>query len=211
MDSVVLAYFLKNQGYELSCLSFNYGQRHAKELGFAEQCAKDVRSPWHLVDLSTIQGLLPGSSLTDSSIEVPEGHFEAEIMKATVVPNRNAIMLSIAWGHAVAIGADVVAFGAHAGDHAIYPDCRPEFWEKIEAGFKSGNEGFGNPELRLYPPFIKITKADITKRGYDLGVNYAYTWSCYKGGEKHCGKCGTCVERKEAFELAGVPDPTVYE
>jgi 7-cyano-7-deazaguanine synthase len=131
-------------------------------------------------------------------------------MAITVVPNRNAIMLSIAYGVAVAEGAEMVATGVHAGDHFVYPDCRPEFVEAFDMMQKKAVEGFGDESLRLYAPFLKWTKADIVAVGTHLGVPYADTWSCYEGGEVHCGLCGTCVERREAFQLARVRDPTAY-
>lgn len=211
MDSVTLAYYLKKQGYELSLLSFNYGQRHNKELVFAKQIAQELGAEHHYVELSQLRELLPGSALTDDNVAVPDGHYAEDSMKATVVPNRNAIMLSIAFGHAIAIGADAVAIGNHGGDHFIYPDCRPEFINTFAAMQKVGMEGFGADDLELISPFVDSTKADIAKLGQELGVPYESTWSCYKGGEIHCGTCGTCVERKEAFELAGVSDPTEYE
>lgn len=211
MDSVTLAHQFHDKGYDLTLLSFDYGQRHVKELQFAKACADRLGGIHKIVDLRSVTALLPGSSLTDSLVAVPEGHYAAESMKATVVPNRNAIMLSIAWAHAVAIGAEAVAFGAHAGDHFIYPDCRPEFFDAISNAFHKGNEGFGNSDLQMYAPFINLTKTQVALRGAFLGVPFEKTWSCYKGGEKHCGKCGTCVERKEAFSLAGLVDPTEYE
>jgi 7-cyano-7-deazaguanine synthase len=140
-------------------------------------------------------------------MDVPEGHYEAESMKATVVPNRNAIMISIAYGHAVSIGAETVGVGVHAGDHAIYPDCRAQFIDMLSSTLQVGNDS----DLRIYAPFIDKTKSDIVKYGTALGVPFDLTWSCYKGLEKHCGRCGTCVERKEAFQLAGVNDPTEYD
>lgn len=210
MDSVTMAHYYAANGYELSMLSFHYGQRHAKEIQFAEACAKRLGAEHWTVDLSSLRGLLPGSALTDD-MEVPDGHYAAENMKVTVVPNRNAIMLAVAWGHAVAIGADVVAFGAHGGDHFIYPDCRPEFYRAAGQTFALGNKGFGNPHLHLEAPFLTMAKHNIAAMGARLGVPFDETWSCYKGGDRHCGTCGTCVERKEAFRLAGLQDPTVYE
>jgi 7-cyano-7-deazaguanine synthase len=153
--------------------------------------------------------LLSGSALTDD-IEVPHGHYAAENMAVTVVPNRNAIMLSIAYGVAVARGARLVAAAVHAGDHYVYPDCRPQFVEAFDAMQRQAVEGFGDPDLRLHAPFIHKSKAEIVEIGTSLGVPYEDTWSCYEGGEIHCGLCGTCTERKEAFQLAGVPDPTKY-
>jgi 7-cyano-7-deazaguanine synthase len=210
MDSVTLAYLLTSEGYDLHLLSFDYGQRHRKELEFAARCAGVLGAQHDVVDLSSLTSLLKGSALTDAGVAVPDGHYAHENMKITVVPNRNAMMLSIAFVVAVAEGAAVVGAGIHAGDHAIYPDCRPAFAEAFDAMQRLAVEGFGNPDLHLYTPFVDITKAGIVTIGYRLGVDYARTWSCYKGGEAHCGACGTCVERKEAFELAGVPDPTRY-
>ncbi len=209
MDSVTLAHLLKEEGYDLYLLSVDYGQRHKKELAYAERCAERLEASFDVVDISGVGRLLSGSALTDD-IEVPHGHYAEESMAITVVPNRNAIMLSIAYGIAVARGAKVVAAAMHAGDHYVYPDCRPKFIEAFNAMQKKAVEGFGDPELRLYAPFIRKTKAQIAEVGASLGVPFEDTWSCYEGGEVHCGLCGTCTERQEAFELAGVPDPTVY-
>ncbi len=210
MDSVTLAHVLKAEGYVLHLLSFDYGQRHIKELDCAKRCAEVLGARWSLVDLSTVAPLMAGSALTDA-IPVPDGHYAADNMRVTVVPNRNAVMLAIAYAAAVAQGADVVATGVHSGDHFIYPDCRPEFVQAFDAMERLATRGHAAPGLRLYAPFVAMTKADIVRRGAALGVNYVATWSCYKGGAFHCGKCGTCVERKEAFELAGVVDPTIYQ
>jgi 7-cyano-7-deazaguanine synthase len=148
--------------------------------------------------------------LTDD-IEVPHGHYAAPSMAITIVPNRNAIMLSVAYGAAVADEAEIVAIGVHAGDHFIYPDCRAPFIESYDAMQRLAVEGCGHPDLRLYAPFVEESKADIVRLGAGLGVPFELTWSCYEGGEIHCGQCGTCVERKEAFALANVPDPTEYK
>lgn len=209
MDSVTLAYLLDSEGYDLHLLSVDYGQRHKKEIAYAKRCAERLRASFDVVDISGVGGLLSGSALTDD-IEVPHGHYAEETMAVTLVPNRNAIMLTIAYGVAVARVSRVVATAVHAGDHYVYPDCRPEFVEAFDAMQKKAVEGFGDPELHLYTPFARKTKAQIAEVGASLGVPYEDTWSCYEGGEIHCGLCGTCTERKEAFELAGVADPTVY-
>jgi 7-cyano-7-deazaguanine synthase len=215
MDSVTLAFKLRRDhpDADIHLLAFDYGQRHAKELLFARYCAEDIDAKFDVVDLTSITPLISqsGSSLVDRNTPVPDGHYAEESMKITVVPNRNAIMLSIATGVAVAEHAQYVATGVHSGDHAIYPDCRPEFIRDIDKAMYSGNEGFAETNFEIIAPFLLSTKADIASMGSQLGVDYAKTWSCYKGGEYHCGTCGTCVERKEAFSLAGVPDPTVYE
>jgi 7-cyano-7-deazaguanine synthase len=151
--------------------------------------------------------MLGGSALTDD-IAVPDGHYAEESMKITVVPNRNAIMLAIAYGLAVAQGADTVAAAVHGGDHFIYPDCRPAFIEAFQTMENYALDG--QPPIGLYVPFVMLAKADIVAIGEKLAVPFAETWSCYKGGTMHCGRCGTCVERLEAFQLALVPDPTDY-
>lgn len=138
--------------------------------------------------------------------EIPEGHYASENMKSTVVPFRNGIMLSVAAGLAESLGYDAIMLGSHGGDHFIYPDCRPEFVERMAQAVKAGTDG----KVVLQTPFERMTKADIVGIGSRLGVDFRDTYSCYKGGEKHCGRCGTCVERKEAFVLAGVEDPTEY-
>lgn len=210
MDSTTLAYDLKAQGHELTLISFDYGQRHAIELWYASQHAEKLDAKHHIVDLTCLTSLMNKSSLTNKDIEVPDGHYAHETMKQTVVPNRNAIMLNIACGLAVSIGAQNIATGVHGGDHYIYPDCRPEFIGITQNMFMIANEGFIHPEFQLLAPYLHKTKADIAKIGNDLGVEWQMTWSCYKGLDKHCGACGTCFERREAFELAGISDPTDY-
>lgn len=211
LDSTVLGYRLRADGCRLTMLSFDYGQRHRRELEFARRTAVRLAGVHRVVDLSAIAGLLAGSSLTDSSVEVPDGHYTDASMAATVVPNRNAIMLDVAVAQAVALKADAVAFGAHAGDHPVYPDCRPRFVEVYRQMVKVANQGFLHPRFVLLAPFMRLSKADIVRVGAELKVPFAETWSCYRGGDRHCGTCGTCVERREAFQLAGLADPTVYE
>lgn len=209
MDSTVLGYLLKEQGFELEAVSVNYGQRHWKELQYAEQVAGDLDIPWHLVDLtdSGLPNLLTGSALTDPEVEVPEGHYEAESMSMTIVPNRNAIMLSIAAAIAYANDGEMVATAVHSGDHAIYPDCRPEF---IGAFEDMERWALDRIQFQVIAPFIRMPKSDIVLMGSKLGVPFERTWSCYKGEAIHCGACGTCYERREAFQRAAVPDPTEY-
>ncbi|WP_229877493.1 7-cyano-7-deazaguanine synthase [Streptomyces bluensis] len=171
------------------------------------------RTAWwsdEIVDLSGLGRLLGGSALTDTSVGVPDGHYTDESMRVTAVPTRNAIMLSVAAGVAVAAKADTVAFGAHAGDHTIYPDCRPGFLEQLARTIRVGNEGFLVEDFQLVAPFLTVTKTDIVTAAAEMGVPFELTWSCYKGGDVHCGTCGTCWERREAFERAGITDPTRY-
>ncbi|MFJ8856092.1 7-cyano-7-deazaguanine synthase QueC [Streptomyces sp. NPDC102437] len=210
LDSAVTAYKLRDEGVVVNLISFNYGQRHVKELAHAASLAARLDVAHDIVDLTSLGQILGGSALTDPTVPVPHGHYRAETMRSTVVANRNAIMLEIAAGSAVALGADAVAFGAHSGDHAIYPDCRPEFFTLIQASIKAGNEGHIAPGFQLVAPFLDLTKADIVREGARLGVPFGLTWSCYEGGDVHCGACGTCVERREAFAEAEVADPTVY-
>lgn len=210
MDSVALAYLLHDQGHDnLHLLSFNYGQRHKKELVFARLAADRLNATHHIVDLSSISELINKSALT-SDAPVPDGHYAEDTMRQTVVPNRNAIMMNIAAGYAITVGAEAIATGVHAGDHYIYPDCRPQFVSTLEAMLRVANEGFCPPDFRVLAPFVHISKGDIALLGDQIGVPWAETWSCYKGGDIHCGSCGTCFERREAFEQAGIEDPTEY-
>lgn len=208
LDSTTLMYRLKKLGHRVLALSFDYGQRHKKELDFASRSAAKLGFSHHIVDLSSITALISNSALT-SRAEVPEGHYAEDNMKQTVVPNRNMIMLSIAAGAAVNFGAKYIATGVHAGDHFVYPDCRPEFIETAARAIFWGNQGFGefnqfrtNELDPVYAPYINSSKTDIAYDALKLGVPLEETWSCYKGGEVHCGKCGTCVERLEAIHDA---------
>lgn len=230
LDSTTLVYDLIDKGHTPHLVSFNYGQRHAKELQYAAMTARQLELRHDTVDLTGLTHLISNSALTGlggieytdgdpsyvksvhNPIEVPEGHYAEETMKQTVVPNRNMIMLSIAAGIAVNNQYKFVAIGVHAGDHFIYPDCRPEFIEAMREAIEVATEGFGNWEeedtLRgrvvhpLYSPFLHKSKADIAYRALELGVPLHLTWSCYKGGLMHCGRCGTCVERLEAINEA---------
>ena len=207
LDSTVLLYHLLAEGHKVSALSVNYGQRHSIELERAAEICRRLDIPFETVELSSINSLLSGSSLTSPEIEVAEGHYTEENMKTTVVPNRNMILLSLAAAKAISTGASQVAYAAHRGDHAIYPDCRNEFADAMAQAISLCDW----QDIELSRPFVHWTKADIVHRGAELQVPFELTWSCYKGGEKHCGRCGTCVERREAFYLAGVKDPTKYE
>jgi 7-cyano-7-deazaguanine synthase len=207
MDSTTLLYDAIARGLNPVALTFDYGQRHGKEITFAMRTTDKIRVPWELADLRKLTKFLAGSALTSSEIDVPHGHYAADSMKATVVPNRNMIMLSIAIAWAVVQKADAVSIGVHGGDHTIYPDCRPSFYEPMLDAARVAN---WHP-VEIWTPFMRMSKADIVTRGHELAVPWGETWSCYEGDELHCGKCGTCVERKEAFALAGVPDPTTYD
>lgn len=207
LDSISLAYITASENNLSRVISFDYGQRHRKELEFAALAAKRLNVPFHLVDLQSIGAALSGSALTDD-IDVPDGHYAEETMRVTVVPNRNAIMLTIAFGIAAAKGDDAVAAAVHGGDHFIYPDCRPAFTDAFARMQKAALDGYA--DVALHVPFVHKTKADIVTAGARHNTPFVETWSCYKGGEQHCGRCGTCVERREAFDLAGIKDPTEY-
>jgi 7-cyano-7-deazaguanine synthase len=208
LDSVTLAHKVAAEQTLTRLVSFDYGQRHRKELGFAHACAARLGVPHDVVDISAVGQLLTGSALT-SGEAVPEGHYADDTMRITVVPNRNAIMLAIAFGVAAAEQVEAVAAAVHGGDHFIYPDCRPDFIEAFETMQRHALEGLAS--ITLYTPFVRLSKTDIVREGAQLAVPFAETWSCYQGGERHCGRCGTCVERREAFHLAGIEDPTLYE
>jgi len=207
LDSTVLLYKLKADGHEVRALGIDYGQRHRKELLAANLICKKLGVEYHVADLSALRPLLGGSSQTDNSVPVPHGHFEAEAMKLTVVPNRNMIMLSVAIAWAISTKSESVSYAAHGGDHAIYPDCREEFASALHTAALLADWH----QVRIDRPFVRESKAGLVAIGERLGVPFVDTWSCYEGGAVHCGKCGTCVERREAFELAGVPDPTEYQ
>lgn len=206
MDSYTLLNWAISKGEEVSALSFNYGQRHVKELRYATRECLVKNIPHKIIQMQEIgRELLQGSSLT-SDIEVPEGHYEEESMKLTVVPNRNMIMLSLAIGYAVSVKADKVYIGAHAGDHAIYPDCRPSF---IGAMSLVGQIANYHP-VKVEAPFISMSKGDIAGIGKSLDLDYGKAWTCYKGKDLACGKCGACQERIEAMAFAGINDPMGY-
>ena len=208
LDSTTLLWHLKQQEHTVKALSFNYGQRHVRELQAAARVCALAQVPHEVVDLTGVAAFIAGSSSQmRADVAVPEGHYEAESMKATVVPNRNMILLAVAAGHAVALGYEAVAYAAHAGDHAIYPDCREEFAQALAGAIALCDWS----PVQLLRPFVSKTKADLVGMGAALGVPLGETWSCYKGGAVHCGLCGTCVERREAFVLAGIADPTQYQ
>ena len=195
MDSTVLTHFLKANGDELHAISFDYGSKHNdKELGMAIYQAKFMGIDHKIAKLSFIQDFFI-SDLLKTGGDIPEGHYTDAVMKKTVVPFRNGIMLSIAAGYAESVGAEAIAIASHAGDHPIYPDCRPCFNEAMRRAIGVGTDS----EVKLLAPFANKTKREIAIIGKELGVDFDMTWSCYKGGDKPCGRCGTCVERIEAL------------
>lgn len=205
MDSITLLYDHKD---EIALgISFDYGSNHnAREIPFAKMHCERLGIKHITINLDFMHQYFK-SSLLDGAEAIPEGHYADDNMKSTVVPFRNGIMLSIAIGIAESNNLDQVFIASHGGDHTIYPDCRPEFINAIDAAATAGT--YNN--VKVVAPYTKITKSDIARIGKKLGIDYTETWSCYKGGEVHCGKCGTCVERKEALAEAGIEDKTIYE
>jgi 7-cyano-7-deazaguanine synthase len=213
LDSVTMLHHLVSKGAEPWVLSFNYGQRHATELEYAQLAAERFNLSWTCIDITDVGQLLsidPTSSLVNRNVPVPEGHYSDETMRATVVPNRNMMMLSIATSVCIALRGQYVAAGPHNGDAAIYPDCRPGFFELLQEAIYSANQGFLPKGWHFLTPFIYWTKSDIAQEAKRLQVPVELTWSCYLGGTYHCGRCGTCVERLEAMHRAGIEDPTRY-
>lgn len=207
MDSVTALHWARWRHEVRSVLSFDYGAKHNhREIPCAAEQSRSLGLPHEVVALDFI-GRLYKSDLLKSGGEIPEGHYADENMQKTVVPFRNGVMLSVAAGFAESEGAEGLVIAAHSGDHAIYPDCRNDFMNAMADAVRLGTYA----GIQLLRPFIAMDKGQIAAEGARLGVDFARTWSCYKGGAVHCGKCGTCVERREAFQKSGVPDPTKYE
>lgn len=206
MDSVTALYEVFGQHEVVACLSFDYGAKHNdREIPFAKLHAERNGILHQTIPLDFINALFK-SDLLKSGGEIPDGHYAEISMKQTVVPFRNGIMLAIAAGYAESLDAEGLVIAAHSGDHAIYPDCREPFMQSMATAMREGTYA----KIQLLRPFIAMDKTAIAARGVELGIDFAETWSCYKGGEIHCGVCGTCVERREAFMLSNLKDPTVY-
>ncbi len=205
MDSVTMLYDYQER--IAVAISFDYGSNHnAKEIPFAQLHCRRLGIEHLVIPLEFIHRYFD-SSLLQGAEAIPEGHYAADNMKSTVVPFRNAIMLSVAVGLAESRHLNYVMMANHGGDHTIYPDCRPEFVKAFSDAAVAGTY----EKVEVWAPYTTLTKVDIAKRGKELGIDYSETWSCYKGGDVHCGRCGTCVERKEALEQAGIADNTAYE
>lgn len=206
MDSVTALYDAAREHEIVACLSFDYGSKHnARELPFAVLHAEKLGVPCHLMELDFMNRFF-ASDLLKSGGDIPDGHYEEESMKQTVVPFRNGIMLAIAAGFAESHGAEGLVIAAHSGDHAIYPDCGEAFMQAMGSAIAHGTYA----KVKVLRPYIDLDKTAIARRGAEMGLDYAETWSCYKGGDQHCGVCGTCVERREALHDAGIADPTAY-
>ncbi len=211
VDSSTLCYKAVREGYNVRALTFIYGQRHEKEIHYAATICARLGLETRVVDLRSATGLFGSSALTDRNVEVPRvpptaGNYET--LSATVVPNRNAVFLSLAVAYSQSIGCDIVFYGAHHSDRGVYPDCRQEFVSAFEKAERLATD---NPKLSLIAPFVNMDKSQIIKLGSRLGVPFQDTWSCYVGLDVHCGTCSSCRERKRAFTEAGVIDPTEYE
>ncbi len=210
LDSSTVIYHAKNRGYEVHALSFDYGQRHSKEMEAAKKIASSVGAKEHKIikiDLTQIGG----SALTDQSIDVPTDRTDEEIateIPVTYVPMRNTIFLALAAAHAEVIGADTIFTGMNVIDYSGYPDCRSEYIEAMERAINLGSKA---RNFKIKTPIIRMDKREIIQLGTELGVPYELTWSCYKGGEKACGECESCKFRKKGFEEAGLIDPIEYE
>lgn len=206
MDSTVALYDAHKKHEVITAVSFDYGSKHnEKEIAYAKQHSDQLGIEHLTISLDFINALFQ-SDLLQSGGEIPEGHYAEENMKSTVVPFRNGIMLSIAAGLAESKQTEGLVIAAHSGDHAIYPDCRESFMRGMAEAIQQGTYA----HLQVLRPFIDIDKTEIVRRGAALGVDFSQTWSCYKGQQQHCGACGTCIERREAFLLANLTDPTSY-
>lgn len=206
LDSTTLLYDLIDSGHEVHPISFYYRQKHNRELDAAMLTCSKLGIKIKVVDLSILSELAP-SALTRKDWKIPEGHYEEESMKQTVVPNRNMVLISLAVSYAIGIGASDVYYGAHGGDHAIYPDCRSEFIQAMRKSILLCDWS----KITLKAPYLSLTKIEILKRGIELKVDFSKTWTCYLGEKSACGKCGSCQERLEAFATCGVKDPIQYE
>ncbi|RBI67498.1 7-cyano-7-deazaguanine synthase QueC [Vreelandella sulfidaeris] len=206
MDSFTVLHRALREGLNVHALSFDYGQRHARELDTARQVCAALGLPHQVVDIRAIHSLIDNSALTNPDQPMPQGNYAADNLNDTVVPNRNMILLSLAIAKAVNIGAERVDYGAHGGDHVLYPDCRPEFVEAM-----NHVAGIANFEpVKLHAPYLYASKADILREGLAMGLDYRLTWTCYEGRELACGVCGSCRERLAAFAANGVTDPLGY-
>jgi 7-cyano-7-deazaguanine synthase len=207
MDSFTLLHQALNQNYEVDCLTFDYGQRHIKEI----ECARLVCHENNLsnlqIKIANVESIFAASALTSDSIEMPHGSYQAESMQSTIVPNRNMLFISHAIAYAISKNINQVWYGAHAGDHFIYPDCRPEFLSAMNAVAQICHTF----PISVEAPFLNYSKAEIVKIGLGLGIDYSKTWTCYEGQDLACGKCGSCNERLEAFALNNTVDPLTYQ
>ncbi|MFH8749528.1 7-cyano-7-deazaguanine synthase QueC [Streptomyces rimosus] len=210
IDSVVLAHACAAEGKELSAIAFDYGQRHRKELGYAERAARKLGIELVVADLRGYSRLMRGFSLTDAEVTVPDEHY-TRTGSVNVVPNRNPVFMTVAYAHAVLAGAREMCLGFLSEDAATAPDTSPEFLAAFNAMEARAVEGLADPPPRVTAPLITLRKADVLRMGAGLGVDWHDTWTCFKGGELHCGTCASCHDRRHAFTEAELTDPTRYE
>jgi 7-cyano-7-deazaguanine synthase len=201
-DSATVAYWAKKQGYDLSAITFKYGQIATKETKSAQKIAEKLGAPIKIIDLSTLKEVF-GKVTSLCNADIP---MTSSFSKPIIVPFRNGIFLSVAVAYAISIGAGRIFYGAQGSDEPFYPDCRREFYKHFERTARLGTE----TKISIEAPFSDLTKSEMIKLGAELGVPFNLTWSCYLDGEKHCGKCESCINRKKAFETAKIPDPTEY-
>ena len=206
LDSTTLLYHLIDAGHRVKALTINYGQRHEREISMATSTCTQLEIEQKQIDLTGLSIIFGRNALTDAECAVPEGTYAADNMQITTVPNRNMIFLSIAIGWAASMDFNGVAFGAHSGMHVNYPDCRPEFASAMSLAASNCHWD----EIAVLSPFIEWTKADIVRRGRELKVPFEQTWSCYEGTDVHCGQCGTCIDRRNAFDSVSLEDPVPY-
>jgi len=208
MDSQTLLYSIKEKEQSICAISFNYNQKQVQEIECARWNCTHLDIEHKIVDISNIgKSLLKGNALTSSNVDLPEGHYNEENMSLTVVPARNLIMLSIAIAHAISIDYDKVYVGVHAGDHHIYYDCRPLFIRAVQQVSSVCDE----KPIQVEAPFLNMTKGQIVSLGKELNVPYKHSWTCYRGGKKACGRCGSDIERILAFHEVGMKDPVEYD
>ena len=206
MDSFTLLHHAINQNYQVECLTFDYGQRHIKEIECAISACNDNNLSNLQIKIANVESIFAESALTSNHIEMPHGSYQEESMQATIVPNRNMLFISHAIAYAISKNIKRVWYGAHAGDHFIYPDCRPEFLSAMNSVAQKCHTF----PINIEAPFLNFSKAEILKLGLELGLDYSRTWTCYEGKDLACGKCGSCNERLEAFTLNNFIDPLQY-
>lgn len=207
LDSTVLLYDMISQGYKVKAMSFQYGQRHVKELEAAQNITTSLGIQHRIIDLTSLIPCFGSSALVDKDMAVPTGNYSEHNLKTTVVPNRNMIFIAIAAAWSISEKYDTVSYAAHSGDHILYPDCTEEFANSLDQTLKLADWH----SVSLFRPYVHLKKGDIVKKGSLLGAPLHKTWSCYVGGTNHCGVCGTCLDRRKAFKEASVQDLTLYD
>jgi len=201
-DSATATYWAVAQGYDVSAVTFNYGQRAQREIVAAREIAETLGIPFKVIDLSNLSEIYRGvTSLVDADMKV-----SSEFTEPIIVPFRNGIFLAVTVAYAASIGANYIFYGAHASDEPFYPDCRKEFYEAFQEAARLGTE----KPMVIKSPFSGLQKSEIIKEAKKLGVPLEKTWSCYLEGPIHCGVCESCNNRKKAFREANIPDPTEY-